>query len=198
MRRRPNPVVLADEQVPITAACRLIGLRVPEAADMGRPVKVHCPFGEVYHRDHGVETAFRIYPDSNHAYCFACGQRYGPVRLVAQAWGISNRQAAAELLERAGIKPATLADLWAEVAQHEPAPDRAMLAEALKTYCERIDPYWEFNQFLPDVAPFLSACLQLLDHVHTHEDAAVWLERTKRVMHAHLGTVDGSPHSHIP
>jgi len=189
---RANPVALADEQVAIAAACRMIGMRVPESVDMGRPVKVHCPFGEVYHRDHGTETAFRIYPDSNHAYCFACGQRYGPVKLVALAWGISYRQAAAELLERAGIKPATMADLWAEVAHHEPAPDTTMLAEALKTYCQRVAPGWEADQFEPAVAGALSRCLGLLDHVRTQQDAALWLERTKQVMEANLQTVDGS------
>lgn len=196
--KRPNPVALADEQVPIATACRLIGMHVPESVDMGRPVKVHCPFGEVYHRDHGAETAFRIYADSNHAWCFSCGQHYGPTKLVALAWGISRRQAAAELLERAGIKPATLADLWAEVAHHEPVPDTTMLAEALKTYCRRIDPGWEFHQFEPDVAAALSACLGLLDHVRSQADAALWLDQTKRVMQSRLGTVDDSQHSPLP
>ncbi len=197
MKRR-NPVALADEQVPITTACRLIGMYVPEAVDMGRSVKLRCPFGEIYHRDHGVEAAFRVYPESNHAWCFSCGQHYGPTRLVAQAWGISRLQAAAELLERAGIKPATLADLWAEVAHHEPAPDTTMLAEALKTFCRRVDPDWEFNQFEPPVAAALSACLGLLDHVRNQADAALWLDQTKRVMHTHLATVDDSQHPRLP
>ncbi len=197
MNRRPNPIVYADEQVSIVTACRLIGMQVPDACDMGRSVKLRCPFGEIYHRDHGAETAFRIYPDSNHAYCFACGQRYGPVRLVSLAWGVSNRQAAAELLDRAGLKPATLADLWAEVAHHEPAPDTTMLAEALKTYCSRIAPTWECDQFEPPVAAGLSACLALLDHVTTEAAALLWLERTKRFMHARLTTVDDSQHSSV-
>lgn len=194
MNRRPNPVVYADEQVAITTACRLIGMQIPEAADLGRPVKVHCPFGEIYHRDRGTETAFRIYPDSNHAYCFACGQRYGPVRLVSLAWGISARNAAVELLERAGIKPVTLADLWAQVADHAPVPDTAMLAEALKTYCARIDPGWDAGQFDPATAATLSGCLVLLDHVSTAGDAQLWLTRTKQVMSARLTTVDDGQH----
>lgn len=197
MNRRPNPVVYADEQVAITTACRLIGMRVPEAVDMGRPVKVRCPFGEIYHRDRGAETAFRIYPDSNHAYCFACAQRYGPVRLVSLAWGISARQAAAELLERAGVKPVTLADLWAEVADRSVVPDTTMLAEALKTYCARVAPGWDADQFDPAVAAALSGCLALLDHVSTAADADLWLTRTKQVMHAKLQTVDGGQHSSV-
>ena len=196
-RRRPNPVVYADEQVSIATACRLIGMQVPDAVDMGRPVKVRCPFGEIYHRDGGAETAFRIYPGSNHAYCFACGQRYGPVRLVAAAWGISTRQAAVELLDRSGIKPVTLADLWAEVAERTLRPDTTMLAEALKTYCARIDPDWDVDQFDPAVAAALSGCLALLDHVGSSADADLWLTRTKQVMSTHLTTVDGGQRSSV-
>ncbi len=189
--KRRSPITLANEQVSIMLACSLIGMAVPEDVSYGRSVKVRCPFGEIYHRDGGLDPSFRIYPESNHAYCFACAMGYSPVWLVAQAWGITARQAAAELLERAGIKPVSLADAWAAVAAPDNLPDVTLLAEALKTYCARIAPTgWAEAQFRPDVAATLSACLDLLDRVATAEDADQWLAGCKEAMSRALVRAD--------
>src|ERR1044072_7568207 len=123
LTRQRSPVGLANEQVAITAACRQIGMDLPDDIGYGRSVKLRCPFGDLYHRDGGAEASFRVYPDSNSASCFNCATTYTPPRLLAQAWGITARAAAVELLERAGIKPVSLAHAWAQVATRESAPD---------------------------------------------------------------------------
>jgi hypothetical protein len=182
MLGRPrSPITVANEQVSILYACRLIGMDVPETLD-GRPPKVHCPFGPIYHRDQGAEAAMRIYPDDNHVYCFAgCGY-FTPVSLVAHAWDTDRTSAAVDLLERAGIKPLTLAQAWAQASTTERLPDIALLAEALKTFCARIDPTWSTRQFTPVISAPLRRCLLLLDHVHTEEQAHQWLDVCKLVM----------------
>ena len=180
--RRPSLIATADEQVSILDACRLIGMDLPESLVYGRNPKVHCPFEELYHRDSGIEAAMRIYVESNHVYCFACGSAYGPVGLVAAAFDISRRQAARELLERAGIRPTTQARMWSEALEHEPALDRAALGEALKTYCRRTIPDWDSRQFEPEAAAHLARCLGVLDHVANQKEARQWLYLCKAIM----------------
>ncbi len=188
--RRPSPVTVANERVSISYACALIGLDLPGEV-YGRSVKLRCPFAELYHSDGGAEASFRVYPESNHAYCFTCATAYSPVWLVAQAWGLTARAAAVELLERAGIKPVHLADAWAHAAQRATAPDAALLAEALKTYCARVHPGWADAQFDPAVAGTLSACLALLDRVGDDVQAQQWLTGCKQAMAAALGVRTG-------
>ncbi len=173
---------MANEQVSIVDACRLIGMDVPDGVMHGRNMKLHCPFGEVFHSDGGVEAAMRIYPESNHLYCFAgCGY-HTPVTLVAQAFDLTRRDAARELLERAGLREPTREEIWTAVATHHDPPDTAYLAQALKTYCRRTVPDWERRQYEPDVSRRLSACLALLDHVDTDEAALRWLTGCKAIM----------------
>jgi hypothetical protein len=175
-------VAVANEQVPIAFAARLIGMDIPEDLDHGRALKVHCPFGPIYHRDQGDEAAMRIYAGDNHAFCFAGCGFFTPVWLVAHAWDRDPRSVAVELLQRAGIKPVSLADAWAQAATFQPAPQVTLLAEALKTFCARISPDWEVAQFTPGVAATLRRCLILLDHVGTETQAQQWLRGCKTVM----------------
>lgn len=186
MRRRVSVVTIANEQVPITTACRLVGIDLSDDIAYGRSLKVHCPFGELYHSDGGVEPAFRVYPDSNSAYCFACKAYFSPVWLVAQHWGQPSREVAEELLAHIGYRPATAAQAWAQACARDTPPDRTLLAEALKTFCARIAPGWSVGQFDPDTAAVLGRCLALLDHVHTDGDTARWLDGCKHAMHRHL------------
>lgn len=173
---------LANDKVPITYACQLVGMDIPDDISYGRSLKVHCPFGEVYHTDLGAEAAFRIYSASNSAYCFACSTYYTPVWLVAQAWDIEPTAAAVELLDRIGVKPVSLADAWAHATRRDTPPDHTLLAEALKTYCARVCPDWDAAQFTPSTAGTLSRCLDLLDRVATDTDAQRWLDGCKLVM----------------
>lgn len=175
-------VDLANETVSIADACRLIGMYV-DADDLIRSRKMRCPFGSVYHSDGGVEPSFRLYPETNHAFCFARCGRFTPVWLLAQAWDIPTVEAAVKLLDAVGHKPATLAEAWKTAAHPPPSrPDPALLAEALKTFCQRICPDWIDAQFEPAVAQWLSRCLDVLDLVSTDAQAAEWLHGCKTVM----------------
>lgn len=200
MRARPATqlpsIRLADAQVSILFACRLIGMRVGDT-DYGRSLKVHCPFGELYHTDLGADRAMRIYPDTNTAWCFACSAGYTPVRLVATAWGMPQADAALLLLDEAGLRLPSPAQAWARaVNPPEPAPQVSHLAEALKTFCARIDAAWSWRQFEPQAAARLTACLGLLDRVHTADDARQWLAGCKVVMTRALRGPETTPSVH--
>lgn len=185
--RRRSAVSIANDKVPIVLACRWIGMNIDDDIAYGRSsVKVHCPFGAVYHSDQGVEPSFRIYPDSNSAYCFACSTYYSPVWLVAMAWDVQPAEVAVALLERIGVKPVSLADAWAKAAEREVAPDHSLLSEALKTFCARIAADWDDAQFEPAIAGLLSRCLALLELVTAEPDARQWLDGCKKVMRSAL------------
>ena len=195
--RRRSAVSIANDKVPITLACRIAGMDIDDDIAYGRSMKVYCPFGELYHSDQGVEPAFRIYVDSNSAYCFACSTYFTPVWLVAQVWDQQPAQVAVELLERVGIKPVSLADAWAQAAVRDVAPDTSLLAEALKLFCGRICVDWDDAQFEPDTAGLLSRCLALLDLVHTEGEARQWLDECKKVMRAALAQRESLPTSRV-
>ncbi len=180
-RRDNGDLALADEQVPILLACRLIGMHLPDLiAD--RALKVHCPFGELYHNDGGIEPAMRVYVTDNRVHCFAgCGS-YRPVKLLAHALGIPRISAARELLERVGISRQSREKRWAEALTHTEPLDKALLAEALKTYCRRTVPDWDRRQYEAAPARTLALCLDLLDRVHTAEQAQRWLAGCKRAI----------------
>lgn len=184
---RPRSVVsVANEVVPISTVCALIGMDLDPHSSYARNPKVHCPFGEIYHRDGGVEAAFRLYPDTNSAWCFACGTYFTPVWLAVQAWGGTATAVATTLLERVGHHGANAAQAWAHAATYTPTPDVTLLAEALKTYCARVDPGWDSTQFAPPTAALLSRCLALLDLVTDEAQAHQWLAGCKQVMRHHL------------
>jgi len=172
----------ADQLVSIATACQIIGVDVPNGYDTGRSLKLRCPFGEFYHRDGGVDPSFRIYPDTNSAYCFRCSAYYTPTRLLALKWDCSPTQAAAYLMEHIGAKPLTRAEAWAKAVEISQPPATAQLADALKTFCARVHPTWEVDQFEPDIATVLVTCLELLDRVSTDTDAAAWLAACKTAM----------------
>lgn len=172
-----------EEQIGILAACSLIGMDLPPGVAEGRAVKVHCPFGPIHHGDGGIEAAMRIYVDSNHVHCFAGCGTFRPAGLVAHAFDITRRAALRELMERTGYerRSSRYADVWTGgVARAD--PDRNRLAEALKTYCRRIDPNWSHRQFDRSIAVQLSRCLSLLDLVRCEQSAAQWLHGCKIAM----------------
>jgi hypothetical protein len=179
---RRSLVAVADDQVSILAACKLVGMQVSGLEDYGRSVKVRCPFGDVWHSDGGSEASMRIYTESNHAFCFSrCGY-FTPVTLVAAAFDISRRAAAVELLQRAGIAAPTRAQAWARAVDCTPAPDTTALAEALKVFCSRQCTDWFTAQLDPAVADTLTRCLALLDLVGDDDGARRWLAGCKRAM----------------
>lgn len=185
-RRSREQIELANEKVSIISACQWIGMDIPDEIGVRRSTKVHCPFGELYHVDQGWEAAFRIYPDSNSAFCFAGCGFFTPVSLCAHAWDTDPAAVAIDLLERVGVRPVSMAQAWARAFQHEPTPDATLLAQALKTYCQRICPTWSQAQFEPAVAATLTRCLGLLDLVGTEADAGTWLTACKQAMRVAL------------
>jgi hypothetical protein len=185
-----SAVAIANEVVRIESVCQWIGVDLPDVS--GRSVKVHCPFGVVYHVDHGAESAFRVYPDTNSAYCFACGTAYRPVSLAAQAWDRDgDRQGVAlDLLDRVGFRPSSLAEEWTQVSTREPEIDRAALGLALQVFGERVSPRWGEVQFQSPVKEVLGSCMDLLDLVRTREDVELWLPSCKEALRRALGGIE--------
>lgn len=184
--KKKSLIAEANERVSIVLASQLVGIDIEDGRVVGS-TKTYCPFGRFYHSDGGKEPALRIYPDSNSAYCFSCKKYFSPTSLVSDAWDISKRRAAQELLDRVGYKPLTAAELWEGVQEKELEPDTTMLSMALTTYCKRIDSEWQKHQFHPKVSEVLDRCLSALDKVTTEQEAEEWLLTCKKVMSRVLG-----------
>lgn len=173
----------ADKRVSIVKVCRMIGMHVSE----GWHGKMTCPFGDVNHSDGGIQKSFRIYQETNSAYCFSCRIYFTPVRLYAEAKELRRMDAALVLLEAVGWKPVSQAQRWADLlSSTEEHIDLSMLGLALRTYCARVCSEWDELQLNPEVAELLSRCLALLDRVHTSEEAEQWLDTCKTVMDSKL------------
>lgn len=173
---------LANEATDILTVLGLIGMPVPEISYLAS-MKLYCPFGDVSHADGGMSKAFRVYPETNSAYCFACALAFTPVSLLAMGKDISKEEAADFLLELAGVTEANSDERWAQLTAPEPVTiNTAELAEALKLFCRRTIPNWEERQFEPAVAKLFQRCLGLLGSVRTPEDAEQWLAATKQAM----------------
>lgn len=190
---RPNVVAVANEQVSIVTVCRMLRMDLPDELGSGRSRKVECPFGETYHSDGGVSPAMRIYPETNSAYCFSCSAYYTPVSLAAKAMDTTRQVAALRLLDRIGVKPRDLAAAWESARQYHPQPDKALMADALKTYCRRTCADWSQRQFEPGIARALNRCFALLELVKSGDDVGLWLasckEFMRRAIHARLLSV---------
>jgi hypothetical protein len=174
-------IQLANERMSITEACAYIGM-----GDVSGLVKTYCPFGELMHEDGGRGKAFRVYPETNSAYCFACGRPYRPVSLIATDRDLTEHEAASLILEEVGYIPPDLDSMWAAASNDTPVIDHNSLIAALKTACARIDPNWEERQLEPMVARVFSRCLAPLEKVTTEEEARQWLDVTKKAMHTVL------------
>lgn len=179
MKTSESVITLADEKVPISVALRLVGVDYDTAAGSR---KQHCPFGPFYHSDGGLDPAMRVYPDSNHAYCFSCSLYLTSSKVYSLARGMTRKQAAAELLEHIGYAHRSLKEAWRQALTFAPELDRANLAEALKTFCARRHPRWSEVQFDTEIAAVLARCLELLANVTTEPEAMQWLELSKVVM----------------
>lgn len=178
---RTRIVDVANEHVSIITVCRMLGMDLPDGEYLSRR-KVHCPFGDLYHSDGGIAPAMRIYPDGNYAYCFNCSLMLTPVGLAARALDLDWRTAALRLLDRVGYRPLDVVAQFEQARDFSAPLNRALLADALKTYCRRISPSWSRQQFEHSVAASLDRCLHLLDLVHTPDDVTMWLNRCKEVM----------------
>jgi hypothetical protein len=185
-------VTAANEHVSIVTVLQMLGVDLGEDLATGRSRKVPCPFGPVYHSDHGVSPAMRVYPETNSAWCFSCAVYYTPVKLISQATDTDPTTAAIRLLDRVGYKPLELAEAWKNVSTYEPEPDKALMADALKTYCRRICRDWADRQFDARIAATLTRCLSILDLVRTDADVDLWLRKCKDAMRRTLNCEEPS------
>jgi hypothetical protein len=186
MAAKKSLTTIANEQVSILEVCRQIQMDIPDEIVFGRSAKVFCPFGDINHPNGNDEAAFRIYPDSNSAWCFVEQKYFSPVGLYAEALEIPWAEAAERLLELVGWReqPATLAEPL--VLRTERRPDQASLAEALAHWCARFcrskELDWNLIQFEPTVMNIYGRCLDLLSRVHSSDDVSSWLRVSKQVM----------------
>lgn len=177
-------IQLANEHMRIEEAFDLIDF--PVMAGRKNP----CPFDD-WHADGGVSLALRVYPETNSAYCFACGEAYRPVQLLAKARDLTRDEAAQWILEKVGyIEPDVDEQLDALLAEEEPEVSREELARALDTYCQRICPTWHVTQLRDVPATKFAQCLSILDSVQSPADAARWLDVTKALMRRVLTPAD--------
>lgn len=177
-------VSTADAVIPIVLACSWVGVQVPEIVYDRPSQKLHCPFGPVYHDDHGVEAAFRVYAHSQSVYCFAgCGY-FRSVSLCATAWDLDLDSTAAELLRRYGYKMPGVEVEWERLKRESAQVDHGKLEAALKVYAARRLDNWPACQYTEDsgVSRFLSRCLGLLVHVETPEQANLWRTQVWRAV----------------
>ena len=173
-------IQLANERMSITQACRFIGMHLGDFEIAS--VKTYCPFGELLHEDGGRSKAFRVYPETNSAYCFACIKAYRPVSLIATDRDIPEPAAAEVILEETGYVAPNFMAKWEALSEQTASVDRDALEEALKTYCARISPDWEMRQLDDDIASTFRKCLTASRNVASEDDARKWLKLTKQVM----------------
>lgn len=177
----------ANKKVSIYLVCGLVGVDVSEGRE-GSSIKTYCPFGRFYHSDGGKEAAFRVYAETNSAYCFSCKKYFSPVSLYSSATDLSAKNSAEYLLEKIGYKKPTPEEIWNNVQPKDPEPDKSMLNKALRIYCQRISSDWSKEQFRPEVADILDRCLSLLDAVTTSQEAEYWLKSSKEIMSRFIGS----------
>lgn len=164
---------IANEVLNIRDAYQIITGR---RADYG---KTYCPFGGTFHKD---ERVFRIFEDTNTAYCYlSCGY-LTPVKMIEMGQDLTREDAIQYIFDHTGFKHLTAHERWDEEMAYRPEMDKESLAEALKVYCARTIPDWETSQLEGAVADKLERCLGALRAVRSPEDADKWLRKTKAVM----------------
>lgn len=176
-------ITTANEKISIFDVLATLGISAYFTGEGSVSRKIHCPFGNLYHSDSGLEKTMRVFKNTNSAYCFRCNQSYDPVSLAAAVWDTSRHAAALRLLEDSDFKPKSLDERWQDAVRVETMPvDLLALADALKMYCSGICNDWTMRQLDGQVATKLNSCLQLLTAVKTDEDAVKWLNVCKQAM----------------
>lgn len=184
-RSEVSVIQLANERMSIIDACNELGMDVFDFSIAS--LKTYCPFGHIAHDDEGRTKAFRIYPATNSAWCFACQAYYTPVKLIAMDKDISEEAAAQWILETTGYVAPDYQARWEAVTTPEETVDTDALAETLKLRCRRLSRDWEERQFDEEVSKKLQLCLGLLRKVKTKEDSSKWLDIATTAMRTTLG-----------
>lgn len=172
---------LANERADICKVLRWLNYETPDSA---RTNKVHCPFGEIWHKDGGHEAAARIYEDSNVIFCFACSRVFVPTSLYALSKDCTETDAAEMILREFAPQLLLVNEITEKIEfMDEPLkPDIHSLRAALDIYCSRIDENWNFHQFEKTISGAYLKCLNLLGRVVTTGDADLWLAKSKEIM----------------
>lgn len=184
-----SPIKLANELMTINEACIEVGM-----GDVSGMAKTYCPFGDVFHSDRGRSRAFKVFPETNSAYCWACPQYFTPVKLIALNDDITEIEAANKILEMKNYTPPDYVSRW-DALQVQPLVDQDALTEALKLACARMVPgQWETLQYVPAVAQKLTQCLTLVRKIQDQDQADAWFAIAKEAMKKILMKVaNGSP-----
>lgn len=190
MPKSESPIKLANELMTIYEACIEVGM-----GDVSGMAKTYCPFGSVFHADGGRSRAFKVYPETNSSYCFACQKVYDPVGLIATEKDISYRAAAELILEMKAYVSPDYETRWDALTQETVQVDVEALQDALRIACARMVPDWATRQFEDRVATKLTQCLGLARKVKNDEDGRKWLDMTKQAMRQALGVATASPTS---
>lgn len=144
------------------------GVWSPDGLD--RSWKINCPFN-FEHADGGVDKNCRVYPDSNHAYCFA-DLRHGllsPVRVWQLKTDTAPMVAAKALLELYGLTRRTgWRDRYVELLkmrESSTAPGApAYAVEALQSALGQVEDY-DQRQYDGDVTTAMEDELEKLDRL---------------------------------
>lgn len=171
-------IEVANQVVDFPAACRHAGIDVPEARDHG--TRAWCPFGEFSHPDGGQEKAMRVWRD--HGFCFAEWRYFTPVSMFAEFGGILQEDAARQLLDLAGYRPASWQQRWHQLLHPVAEVDKTSLVASLQIWLTSRYPGWEQRQYDAAVASALAKCLGLLSLVTTGPDCRQWLSGSQQVM----------------
>lgn len=175
---------LANAAVSIVYVAKKIGMDIPHYSRGS--IKIHCPFGEFWHRDGGSEQAMRIYEDTNTCWCFACSKLYTPVMLYALTYDVTEYEASETLLKEVAPNLANnnfdLDTILLNLRDPELQPDTASLAIALDLFCRRAHLNWDMLQFDSHVSSVYLKCLALLDKIASEQDAWHWLAVSKEIM----------------
>lgn len=184
---RRDVVTWANESISIFDL--LQGLFGVDAPREGGSFKIFCPFS-FEHPDGGVERACRTYPETNSAYCFALHGRLTPVKLYALAKDLRYKQAAVELLRRAGLYdprpwkerlPEVLAEREAAKATRTDLGDPQTLVAALHTSL-RSHPAYPVAGVSPALSGALEARMALLEGLSGVEAVRTWYDESKKVL----------------
>jgi hypothetical protein len=180
---RKSTIDVANEEVSIYSVCDIVG--IDYSSYYGNTAKLYCPFGHITHMDGGQTRAFRIYPDTNSAYCFACSQYFDSVGLFAAFSDMTREESAVTLLEGIGWQEETFEEKWERLTE-EVRYDTSEVVTALNAYCERKDPMWPVNSMYSPYLESYTQCIGLVSSITNHSQAAAWLSAAKKHMNGVL------------
>jgi len=198
--RANDPVVIAN-RIPIHRILRDLWQSDVPMGLGHRSWKTYCPLGWE-HPDGGVDKGFRVYEQTNNAYCFVMHGSMTPVRLAQMCWGGKPRNVARKLMEQYGLGRRYWKERYEEILQEYESRDSATqsaayLVEALHTALSNIPGYIQI-QYKPGVVSEMENELLGLDSLMgqhpSDEQIRVWYQNARQRL-AHFIEVEVSRHA---